>query len=668
MRKTLAIIVVALVAGCDPESPPNLDEFLPKTWSQAQSNERGAGYNLVDSTHALQPFRKWVANVGPVVFGSPVLDDAGVIYTGNVDGELVATNPDGSQRWRVDLGPSIVATPAVNTVTGDIFAVVIYAHESIIGFQSQLVRVTSTGEVAAFSTRELQTTAAPRLWGNYVFLPSERSLYVFDQNSLQIVAERHANSCFNLVCSGGVPGWLETVWNVVACVATVTGAEYLGIANCIPGFTPGTGDVGVFQEPAVMIVDLPAIVGDETKPTVVVATDQCLQAYRFDAAAPPDARLYSLWGHALVEIDCDFDTRPVTSPALIAGDQVIIADRRGRVESFDVRTGMKFWETQLDSFIRSPPVGLLRQIYVATGTEFVTLESDGSMVSAVSIRGAATGAAMSNSYVYVATREGIHTFDLDPTEGFAFDGSIVQDTHFGATTPALGGDGTVYVTTADGFLHAYGSIGALSRQVIVPNAQWIDPVDGDQLSYAPGRELALSLSDGYGEAFKGRVAIESDVDGALCSMEAAGSSGACETAQRLSLGAHTLTAFATDESGGTIPAKITVEVINTPPTVTILAPAHGASFSDGAEVTLRASCDDPDEASARTSGQRDQDPVLVPVHRIKWSSSRDGELGSGTELRAVLSLGEHEISATATDELGATAAASIRVVIQEIIE
>jgi hypothetical protein len=570
------------------------------------------------------------------------------------------------------VGQSVVTTPAVNTATGDIFVVVNSTQEGVEGFQSQIVRVNSAGQVLAASTVPLQTTASPRLWGDYLFITSQDHLYVFAQPTMALIAEDWAGSCFNLVCGDGpidFSYWLETLYNVVVCLATGLSAEKLDIADCGLSFEGNGVESGVFTEPAVMIVDESAITGDAGRPTLVVATGQCLKACRFDpSAATEHDRLEVLWSEELVHVDCDFDTRRLTSPALIAGDQVILGDSDGVVESHDVRTGALLWTQNVGSFVQCPPVGFVRQIYVATATEFVTLDSDGSIISRMPIRGIGGGAAMSKEFVYLATREGIHTFDLDPTEGFAFDGSIVDDSHVGVTTPALASDGTVYVTTPDGFLHAYGATGSLARQVIVPSAEWIEPVDGAPISYAVGQELALSLSDGYGEPFKGQLAIESDIDGLLCAVESQGATGGCRTIRRLSLGAHKLTAFATDESGGTIPAAIIVEVINTPPAVAILAPAHGASFSDGAEVALRASYTDPDEAGPQLSRRRDREPELLPAHRVRWRSSRDGDLGAGPELNVVLSLGEHEITATASDELGETANASIKVVIQEIIE
>jgi len=74
---------------------------------------------------------------------------------------------------------------------------------------------------------------------------------------------------------------------------------------------------------------------------------------------------------------------------------------------------------------------------------------------------------------------------------------------------------------------------------------------------------------------------------------------------------------------------------NTPPTVTITAPADGTSVVDGTSITFTGTANDAEDGDISAS--------------ISWSSSLDGALGSGASTTATLSVGTHTVSASATD-------------------
>jgi len=75
---------------------------------------------------------------------------------------------------------------------------------------------------------------------------------------------------------------------------------------------------------------------------------------------------------------------------------------------------------------------------------------------------------------------------------------------------------------------------------------------------------------------------------------------------------------------------------NTPPTVSITAPADGTSINEGDEVTLTATASDAEDGDLTTS--------------ITWTSDLDGSLGTGgTIATSTLSLGTHVITAEVQD-------------------
>ncbi|HWU86533.1 MAG TPA: M20/M25/M40 family metallo-hydrolase [Kofleriaceae bacterium] len=88
---------------------------------------------------------------------------------------------------------------------------------------------------------------------------------------------------------------------------------------------------------------------------------------------------------------------------------------------------------------------------------------------------------------------------------------------------------------------------------------------------------------------------------------------------------------------------------NTPPTVSISAPANGSSFPQGTAVTLTGTASDAQDGSLSAS--------------IRWTSNLDGSLGSGASRSVTLSVGTHTIQAAVTDAGGLTATASISVTI-----
>jgi outer membrane protein assembly factor BamB len=208
------------------------------------------------------------------------------------------------------------------------------------------------------------------------------------------------------------------------------------------------------QEASVAIVDARNAVDDPDRPTVLATTGFCAAAMRFDPFAAFDQRLQSLWGHKLVG-DCEDPVR-CTSPAAIVGTQVVFGDHKGRVTSLDVRTGAQFWKRDLDGGVQSTPVAFLRQIYVVTRNKLVVLDSDGTPLHEMPLQGVGRAAALALEHVHVATNAGVHSFLLNPQQGASFDGTIADT---GATSarsvPALARDGTLYVSTPAGFIHAY---------------------------------------------------------------------------------------------------------------------------------------------------------------------------------------------------------------------
>lgn len=93
--------------------------------------------------------------------------------------------------------------------------------------------------------------------------------------------------------------------------------------------------------------------------------------------------------------------------------------------------------------------------------------------------------------------------------------------------------------------------------------------------------------------------------------------------------------------------------INSPPTVTIMAPASNSSFADTAAVTFAGTANDKEDGDLST--------------RISWRSNISGQLGSGSSLSVVLLPGTHTVTATVTDSVGVSNSSSEVVTVTQTV-
>jgi outer membrane protein assembly factor BamB len=456
VARTIVWILLGLATGLSAACGSTV--LQPGPWNQIHADRRNTGFNAVHSVVAGPQVKRWSAPVGPISLSSPAVGPDGTVYIGNITGEAVAINPDGTQRWRYQLGSSIVAPPAVHMETGEILYVV-QNPVTQTEYLSFLYRLSPDGTILAVSTEQnLSTSAAPKIWRDFVFLQTgvryssggeslvaRYYVYVFDRVSLQLVAKT-APGCGQPICGSG-PDWFEVFKDFLKCLASFPipvecGASYVGRTD------------GPKQDPSVAIVDARNVVDNPDRPVVVAATGFCAAAMRFDPSAAFDQRLTQLWGYKLVG-DCD---KPVlcTSPAVIAGTQAVFGDSKGRVISLDVGTGTQLWKADMGYAVRWPPVAFLRQIYVVTEQSVVVLDSDGTVLHRAFPQGLGYAAAHSLEHVHVTTSAGLHTFGLNSLPTLGFDATTADTGTFVQSTPALAQNGTLYVSTPDGFIHAYG--------------------------------------------------------------------------------------------------------------------------------------------------------------------------------------------------------------------
>jgi hypothetical protein len=95
--------------------------------------------------------------------------------------------------------------------------------------------------------------------------------------------------------------------------------------------------------------------------------------------------------------------------------------------------------------------------------------------------------------------------------------------------------------------------------------------------------------------------------------------------------------------------RLVPEEHDQPPAVTIDTPPDGVTVGEGTRLTFFGEALDPEEGDLSDS--------------LRWTSSQDGVLGTGEMVDAVLSLGTHTVTATATDGALGMGSARIRVTV-----
>lgn len=641
----IGLLTLALCFGgqCDTEPIQEGENLLvPRSWQQLQGDEQGSGFNAVHTDVAVQSSRKWTREVGEMAFSSPVISLQGTIWVGTAAGELIGLDPASGQiiHRRDAAGGSIVSTPAV-----DDSARVFFLSQHVVSgnttttllqvFDPALNTLQAISNQPAFSS-----FASPKIWRDYVFVTAGEKIFAFHRFNLNLVAERFC--CGSLVC-GGDGGLLGSLLGFYGCIATVGITDAIGLTDFCPDYNPTRAEAT--PQTSVAIVDNPSIVEDPNRPIVIMASGKQVIAFDFDPFAQNDfQRLKIRWQRELVPVECGQANLQVTTPAVLNTDQVVVGDNTGRLRSFNVRDGSDFWSFNAGKKIMCPPVASIRQIYVVTTDSLIILDSNGQEVTSRALQGIGGGAALSLDFVHVMTSDGIHSFDINPNSDFEiFDDVILDESHIGFTTPALDRDGTVYLSTPNGLVVAYGPVQS-AIQIFQPQIDWLSPSEGQQIPTSAGQTLRVSLPN----AFTGNISINSSIDGQLCKFEVNNlSEASCVTSKKLTAGQHVLTAFATTSDGGTKSAQITIQAAESTPTVTITSPLHDSAFADVAPITFTATVADLDEPN-------------FPGDRVQWKSSLDGDLGSGLSfVRRLTALGDHTITATATDADGNMGEASI---------
>jgi PKD repeat protein len=201
-----------------------------------------------------------------------------------------------------------------------------------------------------------------------------------------------------------------------------------------------------------------------------------------------------------------------------------------------------------------------------------------------------------------------------------------------------------------------GAIGRAELSVTVEGGQ--PPVNTEPVVAIDAPANGALFDEGQPIVLKGHATDAQDgmLSGAALSwtssLSGALGTGAELTFSNAMLGRHRIVLTATDSQGLSAVASVELEVVrpgtNRPPVVTIGSPMNGASLVVGTATTLTGSATDAEDGALTGAA-------------LKWTSSRDGMLGTGASVTATLTQGVHVLTLTATDSQSATGTASVTV-------
>ncbi len=450
MFRRLLFLVFALVAlvSCAGGKPIR--------WGHFHGNLASQGIQQLDSGFALSP--SWISKPYRITSSSPVIgsdfQDREIVYIGTMDGMLLALrSEDGSEKWVLSLGDAgsetrIISSPSVsddrniyvisNRKTGhDSYRSTLHKIDQ---FRNQKWSYRFPDNGFASGSPKVMVTLKETLIFVYLSVGAvedrQGELFVLrDEGSqVELVDRKRLGTCrYDLPASAAGPGDLARF--------------YADTWNLVTTWPPVSNESGVllpdrFVDPTV------AVVTGRAKPLIAIADNLC----SFGVFEWGDTSLAVLWRQ-----EHRFEKH--SSAAVSPSGLMVFGRQDGKVQAYDVETGVEMWGYKADQPVFSTPVIVPDKfVFVVSKDHIQVLKiSDGKLVQDDKTAGMLplngvthSSPAVTSNRVYVSTFEMLTvTHDLK-TRG--------HDTNFhgnGLSSPAIGRDGAVYLVAQDGRIRKY---------------------------------------------------------------------------------------------------------------------------------------------------------------------------------------------------------------------
>jgi outer membrane protein assembly factor BamB len=415
-------------------------------WRHFGGNLSNQGFVAVKSRYAVSP--AWKSGPFKITSASPVIgrDPSGAesLYVGTADSQLVALDAQtGRLRWSVTLATpgatrSSVATPAVDDAGG----VVVMSVSELPGgrLQGSLHKVDREGN-------PLWSYSFP----DGAFSTGSPKAFTFAGQSLVLVqvttgSAKAPRSELFVLRDTGAGGELLGRAGLAQCPAG-SGFHTRALLNwrLLAAFPAraGTGS----DDPAALD-PTPAVGLGRAKPLIAAVDNLCgAGVFEWDGR-----EISPLW-----QSNHSGDSH--SSPVIIANHLMVYGGRAGRLLAYDAETGVKMWEYDAGEPILATPSGSGDGVVYAVSVQHLhAVRADNGATAGpagsepgLKIPGPTlASAAVTSECVYVPAQEMLslsHDFKVR-SHNTAFSGN-------GISSPAVGGDGSVYVVAMDGSVWKY---------------------------------------------------------------------------------------------------------------------------------------------------------------------------------------------------------------------
>ena len=447
-RIPFLVLALTVLVGCAGGKPIR--------WGHFHGNLSSQGIQQVDSGFALSP--SWVSKPYRITSSSPVIgsdfQDREIIYIGTADGMLLALrSEDGSEKWALSLGDAgsdtrIISSPSVsderniyivsNRKTGD--DKLQSTLHKIDQFRNHRWSYSFPDNGFASGSPKVMATLKETLIFVYLSVGEVKDmqgeLFVLrdEGNQVQIVDRKRLGTCRydspeSTAAAGDLARFYEGTWDLVS------------------NWPPVSGESGVFL-PDRFVDPTIAVVTSRAKPLIAIADNLC----SFGVFEWDNTGLSILWRK-----DHRFEKH--SSAAVSPNGLMVFGRQDGKVQAYDVETGVEMWSYEADHPVFSTPaIAENKLVFVVSRNKIQVLNiSDGTLVhddnstGVLPLNGVThSSPAVTANRVYVSTYEMLTvTYDLK-TRG--------HDTNFhgnGLSSPAIGRDGALYVVAEDGRIRKY---------------------------------------------------------------------------------------------------------------------------------------------------------------------------------------------------------------------